>query len=336
MRETEYVFASARVRAKENTLISRETFFRMAEAKDSHEVLAILAECGFATVYGEDGTRADEEATIALLTQDARNLLEEAAPEPHLFDFLYYPIDCHNAKSILKAIIAGRSAEDLLLSGGTVDARTLLRELAEGDASSLAHHMCEAANGSRELYAKNKDPREIDLSLDRACYLDMLEASKSDETLAHYVSMRIDLCNFLTYLRIARPLREKADSVSVLRASELFEKAFLSGGSIGRDTYPPLSEEGDTRLAEKMRATSYASLFGHLDLASDPIEKIESQFDLYLLRAFEGVRYIAFGSCVLLLYAVKREFEAKNLRIIFAGKRASLPPDRIRESLRLV
>lgn len=336
MKETEYVFSSARVRAKENTLISRETFFRMAEAKDSREVLAILAECGFATVYGEDAAYPDEEATIALLTADARALLTEAAPEPQLFDFLFYPIDCHNAKSVLKAILSDRTADDLLLTDGTVEPHVLLRELPEGRIDCLPLHMAEAARKVRELYAKNKDPREIDLLLDRACYLDMADATKGDDYLSRYVCMRIDMSNFLTYLRIVRRLAGKTDTVSLMRASALFERAFLAGGLVGLDSYPDVSEDGGALLAGKMRATPYAFLFDRIDLTDDPIEKIEAQFDLYLLRTFEDVRYVAFGSCVLLLYAVKREFETKNLRMILAGKRASLSPDRIRENLRLI
>lgn len=336
MRETEYVFSSARVRAKENTLISRESFFRMAEAKDAREVLAILAECGFATVYGEDGTHADEEATIALLTEDARALLKEAAPDPSLFDFLYYPIDCHNAKSVLKAALSGRSADGLLLAGGTVLPHVILRELSEGRTECLPTHMSEAASAVRELYAKNKDPRETDLLLDRACYRDMAECVKGDEYLSRYLSMRIDMSNFLTYLRIVRRFPGKADNVIMLRASELFKRAFLEGGLVALGDYPPVSEDGVMQLAEKMRVASYAQLFERLNPSEEPIEKIEAQFDLYLLRFFEDVRYVAFGACVLLLYAVKREFETKNLRIIFAGKRASVSPDRIRESLRLI
>lgn len=336
MKETEYVFATARVRAKENTLISRESFFRMAEARNAREVLSILAECGFATVYGEDGTRVDEEATIAALISDARTLLCEAAPTPHLFDFLYYPIDCHNAKSVLKAILSSQSAEGLLLSGGTVDPHVILRELTEGRTDCLSRHMSEAAASVRESYAKNKDPREIDLILDRACYLDMSELAKEDADLSRYVSMRIDMSNFLTYLRITRRLTDRSDTVAVMRAAALFEKAFLEGGLVGFDAYPAMTEEGGAHLAEKMKTTPYAPLFAHIDLSSDPTEKIEAQFDLYMLRDFEDVRYVAFGSRVLLLYAVKREFETKNLRIIFAGKRASLSPDRIRESLRLI
>ena len=216
MKETEYVFATARVRAKENTLISRETFFRMAEAKDAHEVFSILAECGFGTVYCEDGTHADEEATLALLTADARSLLDEAAPDPRIFDFLYYPIDCHNAKSVLKAVVSDRSAEGLLLTGGTVSPHVVLRDLSEGRTGCLPPCMAEAAVMARESYAKEKDPRKIDLLMDRACYCDMINSSKTDDSLASYVSMRIDMSNFLTYLRIARRLGDNADAVSCL------------------------------------------------------------------------------------------------------------------------
>ena len=54
-KDTDYLSISARIRAMENRLLSRERMERMIEARDEAEAMKILAECGYNEAVGLDG-----------------------------------------------------------------------------------------------------------------------------------------------------------------------------------------------------------------------------------------------------------------------------------------
>ena len=56
-RDTDYLYGSARVRAMEGRLISRDRIEHMLEARSTEEIVAMLPDLGFTLRYaGEDKT----------------------------------------------------------------------------------------------------------------------------------------------------------------------------------------------------------------------------------------------------------------------------------------
>ena len=51
IRDTDYLTISARVRAMENRLVTRERMERMVEARSDDEAVKVLTECGYAVSY---------------------------------------------------------------------------------------------------------------------------------------------------------------------------------------------------------------------------------------------------------------------------------------------
>lgn len=54
IRDTDYLTISARVRAMENRLVTRERMERMVEARSDDEAVKVLAECGYEELPGPD------------------------------------------------------------------------------------------------------------------------------------------------------------------------------------------------------------------------------------------------------------------------------------------
>ena len=53
-KDTDYLAISARIRAMENRLLTRERMDRMIEARDNAEAMKLLAECGYNDAAGLD------------------------------------------------------------------------------------------------------------------------------------------------------------------------------------------------------------------------------------------------------------------------------------------
>ena len=108
IKETEYMYASARLRMLENRMVGRERVEALCDAKTGAEVRARLAEYGIA-VGGEPG--AGEEAVLPGILRDAYDEVASCVPDAAVFDWMRFPYDCNNLKMALKCHIRQLSGE---------------------------------------------------------------------------------------------------------------------------------------------------------------------------------------------------------------------------------
>ena len=98
--QTAYMYASSRVRALEVGLVGKDRIEQLLNAGSMDELYARLAEYGVTLVKDADGKVKEEETLQGILKRALDDLLE-SVPAPELFDFLRYPYDCHNIKSVI-------------------------------------------------------------------------------------------------------------------------------------------------------------------------------------------------------------------------------------------
>ena len=88
-KDTDYLSVSARIRAMENRLLTRERMDRMIDARDTSEAMKVLGECG----YGEG---ASLDAVLAQARADTFRDMEAAAPDHRLVEIFRLKYDYHN------------------------------------------------------------------------------------------------------------------------------------------------------------------------------------------------------------------------------------------------
>ena len=116
---TDYLSISARIRAMENRLLTRDRMDRMIDAKDTGEAMKVLSECG----YPDSGSL---ETVLAQARAETFRDMESAAPDQRLVELFQLKSAYHNAKVILKAQAMGTPAPRLLLPCGCYSPPTLL------------------------------------------------------------------------------------------------------------------------------------------------------------------------------------------------------------------
>ena len=197
-KDTDYLAISARIRAMENRLLTRERMDRMIEARDDGEAMKSLAECGYA--------EGPLDAVLAQARAEVFKDMEQGAPDPRLVEVFQIKYDYHNAKTILKAQAQGVDPERLLLAGGRCDPAALWdgwkREALTGTSEAFKKAMEQA----RAALADGGDPQQADLILDRACYSEMAGLAKELESpfLQGYVRLSVDVANLRAAVRVAR------------------------------------------------------------------------------------------------------------------------------------
>jgi len=322
--ESDYAYVSARVRAMEVGLIGKERIGALLEMKTADEVLEALFSAGFPRVTREDGS-VDDEAVLAAVMREGISVLSPLMPDPSLLFTLQYPYDCHNIKAIIKCRAAGVDTRSMLIDMGSVPTARLLDRVAEGDYGVLPTHMGEAVPALLAAYARNKDPREIDLALDRACFLDLADAARGFAFAERLVRANADLSNIKTCLRLLR-------MSNTYLAELLFARAFVPGGTLEERFFTEAFASGESRLADLLVTTPYSRVL--LTEGQRTLAKVERNADDHLMGELARVRYTPYGAEVPLAYLMGLQTSLKNLRILLNGKRAGLDRDALCERVR--
>ncbi len=340
-RDTDYLYASAYIKSVEDRGLSSALVTRMLDAADSTSAEAYLFEARSA-LAGASGI-SDAEALTDELVNDSFRTAAEALSDPSVFDFMRYQYDCNNIKTVLKCRARGISADGLLFSCGTVSPAELLRMASEGDYTALPRAFASAAKLAETSYGKTGDPQSIDLPLDLACLEAMTEAAAEtgEALLTGAVRLRVDIANVMTALRVIRmgsshsvaAASASVEDTTPERRAELLGRAISPLGSISKETIISASAEGEGALTEAVDGRLPLGLEAALSLGG-ALSEIERAADDAYLDYVRGAKSAVFGVSVPFIYLTEREYNAKNARIILAGKRAGLSYDEIRSRVR--
>jgi len=317
IKDTDYLYATARVRSLETRLITREAAELIADATSVEDALKIIGELG----YGElgDNPLGGLEKALADEREETFSLMREISPSAEIVDVFSLKFDYHNLKAIIKASALGQSADSILIDAGQVPAGELKRCLNESDFSKLTPSMAEAATDARDTLARTGDPQLADFILDRAYFSELIGyANRSgSEFLSGYVRLMVDIANLRSTVRAQR----QGKAPSFIR-SLLIGGGNISADSILADTKSafastPLSAAADEGFSEKSGFTAF-----------------ERMCDDALMEYLRGARYMAFGDAPLIAYLAACENQISLIRILLTAKLAGLPAEEIRERLR--
>ena len=319
-KDTDYLSISARIRAMENRLLTRERMDRMIDARDTSEAMKVLGECG----YGEG---ASLDAVLAQARADTFRDMEAAAPDHRLVEIFQLKYDYHNAKAILKAQAMGVPAERLLLPGGRFDGKELLEGWQREDLRGCSETFRKAMDRAKAALAESRDPQQADVILDRACYEEMARLARELESdfLMGYVRLSVDVANLRTAIRVHRMGKE----------GDFLRQVLLPGGSVSEQTVAAARGEALGEVFRSGPLAQAAELGAKLTQpGSGALTAFEKACDDAVTAYLSAARRVPFGEQTVVGYLYARELELTAIRTIFAGRAAGLDGDTIRSRLR--
>ena len=325
IRDTDYLTISARIRAMETRLLTRERMERMLEARTDEEAAKVLAECG----YGELSTLTHG-ALDEMLSAARGALYKElkgAVPQKGLVEVFQMKYDYHNAKTLIKAAAVGTEADRLLMEGGRWTAAQIKDAFQRDSLRDFTDPFRQAVTQARELLNGGGDPQLADFVLDRAYFEEMRAAAQATGSsfLQGYVRLLIDATNLRSAVRAAR----------MGKGSDFLRRVFLPNGDI----------QIDGLLAAGSGGADLAGIFAHTYLTAAAQEGaavmrggsltgFERLCDDAVMHYLAQARRIPFGEQAVIGYLYARESEFTAIRTILSGRMAGLDADTIRERLR--
>ena len=325
--DRDYLFLTAMLRARENSMLTAERAQRLLDSGSFAEAAKALAELGYEDMSNMDASQVEK----SLSARRSAMLLElsRLIPDKALLDVFRLKYDYHNAKVLVKAQAADVDGERLLSDAGTIDRERLTAAFNDGDWSSIPEPLSGAIREAVSIISRTENPQTADIVLDKAYFaqLSALAGEAGDEHLMNYVRALIDSANLRTAVRTLRMGRD----------GKFLLTALIPGGTVSPDAVAEHFSQTDG-LAALFSSSAVSKAAG---MASDAVSggalmAFERQCDDDVSAAFSRVRTQSFGAGCVAAYICAFESELTDLRMILTGKLSGLSSAVIKERLRKI
>lgn len=312
------LYANARVAALLPALLTEERFLRLIDAENG---VTLLKEYGY--------TGATEEEMVKNQIDDAYAFLQEASPVPAAKNAFLKRNDYHNAKLFMKGKYSRKEVPVSLLYLNSLEDTVAMKDAIFADNYvALPVPMAKALEKIDASFAQgDRRSKRIDCLLTAAMYEDMLSTLSALPAMKGIVQKEMDFLNLSVLLRVRK---------HGLSAASL-EEELLSGGNLSQSEWKGLFELSDEALLERLRFSGYApyARTGLAELnAGGALSVFERDAENAVMAEYKRYRGQSESYLNFFGYVYARLAEVKNVRIVLAGKRASLSQAEIRERMR--
>ncbi len=326
----DYSQTVARIRVLENKLVNKNQIERLVDAKDTKAFFEVLSD----TAYSEHFDITDNpnlfQKVIDAEFEVVVNFLKKNNPSPDQLDWLWLEFDILNIKFALKnQLIDMQISKDDLSTLGLLDRESIINAVYDINKTKLDERYQAIIDKTKAIYQKDKDPKQLDLYIDKAYFELLLEKTKKikSKIIKNFIQSKIDLYNFQLLLRLKNQQNDK----------KAFKRYAADGGSIDKKDLIDAYNNNLDMLESNISFFKYQKL---LSLSVDYLKQYNSfmlfeklSYD-YLIDQIRYAKYEPFGPEPLVGYFMAKDNEAKMLRIIMISKINKIEPTLIHQQLR--
>ena len=324
-KDTEYLYLSAMLKAREADMLTRDKLERMLAAGSFNDAAKLLQESGWPDMT--DQTAAGVDKLLSQRREEIFAELERTIPEKEVVEVFRTKYDFHNAKAIVKGEGIGADAGHILSRAGSVTPAKLLEAFREDDFRDVPKLLGEAMAEAKGLLARTDNPQAADFLLDRAYFarLTELAGQVTSPYLGEYVRTLIDNANLRTVVRCYRMGKDP----------DFMRQALIDGGAVSMDFAVRGSVTAD-ELSELFGSTVFkeAAVLGGAALEGGPMTQFEKACDNAVNAFLDRARRTGFGSEVAVGYLAAEENAITTVRMILTGLLSGIDPERLKERLR--
>lgn len=319
MKDIDYAYAVARIRANERCLLSKSDVERLVSAKTFAEAVGFLKECG----RNFDGEKTEIENMLENEQKKLWSLLCESVGDRGLLRVLCVQNDFFNLKAALKCMITGKDASNLFAFPTSLDLETLVSAFKTHDFELLPFEMKETAKQAYEVACRTENGQSADIIIDKAALKLFLSLSKSSDCdllfeIAKYICACADIK--IAY-RSAKAGKSLAFIENALSGVSVFDKARLSKAAAkGTDALLKYLEKTPFEKEEKLISKSLAAF--------------EKFTDDTVTETAKRAKLVFFGFEPVAAYYYAKTAELKTLRVVLFAKQSGIDEETIHERVR--
>ena len=317
MAEEQYIYAVARIRTKELSLINSQSMEQLFGSKSYEECLRLLQDKG----WGNSESSTAEEI-LSVEREKTWSIMEELIQDMSVFDVFLYSNDYHNLKAALKESYGNKKLNFIYLSHGTIDIETIVAAVREHDFSKLPEYMRACAQEAYEVLFHTGDGQLCDIIIDRATLETIYQKAKAsgNDILMHYAELKVACSNINIAVR----------GNKTKKSIEFYQRAMTACETIDIHKLAQKALETEDAIYEYLLTTVYEGAVAHLRKSAASFER---WCDDLLIIKIRPQKYNSFTISPLAAYILGRENEIKSVRILLSGKLNEIPESLIRERL---
>jgi len=318
MAEEQYIYAVARIRAKELELLDKGFIEQLVAARSHDEAMKLLRERG----WGVSGDELWEELPSAEL-EKIWSLMRELVEDMSIFDALLYENDFHNLKAAIKQVYIDKEVPDVFISRGTVDPQLISAAVAEHNFYILPEQMIGCAQEAYEIQMHAGDSQLADAIIDRAA-LDAIYGKgveSGNDVLREYAELRVALSDISIAVRGHETKRDR----------EFFDRAIADCNTLDKKRLTEGALEGLHAICEYLETSVYSDAAAALKTST---AAFEAWGDSLIIERMKCQKYNPFTVAPLIAYILARENEIKSVKLVLQGKLFDLSEKAIRERMR--
>lgn len=316
MRDTDYAFCVARIRAKETGLLTADFINKLVEAEGYDGAVRYLADIGWIDSEDKDFIRKQ--------SNDLWLLLNECVPDKAVLNYLCILNDYFNIKTAIKCIISGNDPDFYYSEPTTLDLEKLYNSINSRSFEVFKNEkMLETAKKAFEVACITNNGQSAEMIIDVAALEFLLDTSNKSRynTFAKICSFIVDTSNIRTAIRCA-----------VLgKDSDFIKSATSECVKISKDKLISEAVAGCDRLREYLSNTEYAD--GAELYFSNPA-LFDKWCDEKTLEIATQSGFTAFGFDPVCSYFYRKNNEIKTVKMILSAKKSGIPVDLLRERVK--
>lgn len=317
MRDTDYAFCVARIRANETNLLTTDFVGRLIECADYNEAVKMLCEKGWMT---SDNPIAE---AVKSQNQNLWQLLSESVPDKRELDDLCVLNDCFNIKTAVKCIFTGDEAENYYIYPTSLNLEQLTRDIKALNFKALPENIAESAEKAYDIANKTENGQYADIIIDKATLEILTELAKKSKNkiFSDICTFTADTTNMKIALRCAKTKKNK----------DFAESAISNCKYLDRNRLLELCTTDEEQLYEYLLSSEYSD---GVAIYKESPASFDKWCDDKIIEIVKTAKYTAFGFGPVCAYYYAKLTEIKTVRIILMSKLSGASRDVIRERVR--
>lgn len=319
MRDADYIYAVACIRAKEKTLLTDADVQTMVGMKSEKEVLSYLTEKG----WGDGSVDSDMETVLSNEEEKQMKLLKTLGVDKKIIETLFIQELYHNLKAAIKEVCTGIEDGQAFYEHELYGKNQLMSIIREKEFEKLPEDMQKVAEKALDLMLTTRDGQRLDVMIDRAC-LDAIEKEASttkDKFLADYAETKVVIADIKIAVRAAdtkRPLQMIEDALAPNRKFDV--KKLAAAAAVGREAVYEFLERTDYRTA--------------VDALKDSFSAFEKWCDDFIMSTLMNQKTNIQSSGPIVAFFLAKQNEIRTARIIMTAKANGFSDEVISERVR--
>lgn len=324
--EGAYAFATGRIRALEAKLLNRAHYQRLLDAADAGEAWRTLVELGYTRAAERKLDEYEDVLTSAL--RDLYALVTVLSPTPERTMWLQRRYDFHHLKVYLKAKLVGEDPTEGVLDGvGAIPPKLIEVSVGTGVWGELPGELAAAGQRALREYESARQAQIIDTVIDQELFKYLHAVTSGHPFAETLVALWADLLNLRSVVRM-KLLERARTSVS---------RVLVPGGSVEDSRLLALLDSSVETWADELRHTPYSDVLSRglaYLVEKKSLALFEKLSDDFVMEFLKRAKLTLYGAEPLIAYALAKETELKNIRIILVGKLNGVAKEILAERLR--